>query len=577
MAVFGNAGGGKSTLSQHLAEMTGLPWVPLDSMKYKPGGDEVPRAEFKAARDALLQQEQWVIDGFGSLNTVWQRLDAADTLVYLDICLFFPVMQSKRLAAQTQPIQVQKTEVDQLIEQCSQLFEQADYQQVLETCTKAVEAAREIGDRQDEVYALLNLGSAYGALGRYPKALDYFEPSWQLAQEIGDRQGEAYALLNLGSAHKSLGQYAKAIDYLERSLQLSQELGNRRGEAYSLINLGSANWSLRRYRKAIDYSEQSLLLTQAIGDRRGEVCSLINLGSAYGSLEAYPKAIDSFRQSLRIAQDTDDRRGEAIALNNLGYVLYRANRLAAAETYLRQAIDVFESLRPALSDADKLSLFETLTNPYYNLQEVLVAQGKAIEALEIAERGRARAFVELLAKRLASAGGRSLAEAQVATPIMLTEIQQVARDQDATLVEYSVAASDRLYIWVVSPAGKIAFRQVDLSQFKVSLDDLVSATSATIVKHPPQTATIFSLTMDRSHPAKDSNPNTGLQRLHQILIAPIQDLLPTNPDDHIIFVPHSTLSRLEVFSSKFGYEAWRSMYVVADREGYGDGYGTFAG
>ena len=68
VAVFGNAGGGKSTLSQRLADMTGLPWVPLDSLQYRPGGSEVPHDEFKAAHDALLQQDQWIVDGFGSIE-----------------------------------------------------------------------------------------------------------------------------------------------------------------------------------------------------------------------------------------------------------------------------------------------------------------------------------------------------------------------------------------------------------------------------------------------------------------------------------------------------------------------------
>ena len=85
VAVFGNTGGGKSTLSQHLAEMTGLPWVPLDLLQYQPGGGEVPHSKFKAAHDALLQQDQWIVDGFGSLDTVWERLAVADTLVYLDM------------------------------------------------------------------------------------------------------------------------------------------------------------------------------------------------------------------------------------------------------------------------------------------------------------------------------------------------------------------------------------------------------------------------------------------------------------------------------------------------------------
>lgn len=82
VAVFGNAGGGKSTLSKRLAEMTGLPMVALDLVKYKPGGGEVPYEEYKAAHDQLLQQDQWIIDGYGSLDTVWERLEVADTLIY---------------------------------------------------------------------------------------------------------------------------------------------------------------------------------------------------------------------------------------------------------------------------------------------------------------------------------------------------------------------------------------------------------------------------------------------------------------------------------------------------------------
>lgn len=89
VAVFGNAGGGKSTLSQRLADLTGLPWVPLDSIKYQPGGGEVSHDEFKAAHDALLKQNQWIVDGFGSLDTLWNRLAVADTLIYLDM----PVLQ----------------------------------------------------------------------------------------------------------------------------------------------------------------------------------------------------------------------------------------------------------------------------------------------------------------------------------------------------------------------------------------------------------------------------------------------------------------------------------------------------
>ncbi len=85
VAVFGNAGAGKSTLSRRLAARSGLPWVPLDSILYRPGGGAVSPEEFKVAHGELLAQDQWIIDGFGTMGTLWERLAAADTLVYLDL------------------------------------------------------------------------------------------------------------------------------------------------------------------------------------------------------------------------------------------------------------------------------------------------------------------------------------------------------------------------------------------------------------------------------------------------------------------------------------------------------------
>jgi adenylate kinase family enzyme len=85
IAVFGNAGGGKSTLSKRLAEITGLPIVALDCLQFKPGGDQVADEDYQAAHDRLLQQDQWIIDGYGSWDTLWERLEVADTLVYVDM------------------------------------------------------------------------------------------------------------------------------------------------------------------------------------------------------------------------------------------------------------------------------------------------------------------------------------------------------------------------------------------------------------------------------------------------------------------------------------------------------------
>ena len=87
VAIFGNAGGGKSTLARKLAAITGLPLVALDKLQFRDGGAPVPHEEYLRAHATALAGEAWIIDGFGCMKTVWERLDAADTLVHVDLPL----------------------------------------------------------------------------------------------------------------------------------------------------------------------------------------------------------------------------------------------------------------------------------------------------------------------------------------------------------------------------------------------------------------------------------------------------------------------------------------------------------
>ncbi len=84
VAVIGNAGGGKSTLSRALAEALGLPYHPVDQLQWRPGWVPTPDVEFDAAHDALLETESWIIDGFGPWAAIERRFDAADTIIFVD-------------------------------------------------------------------------------------------------------------------------------------------------------------------------------------------------------------------------------------------------------------------------------------------------------------------------------------------------------------------------------------------------------------------------------------------------------------------------------------------------------------
>ena len=85
IAVFGKPGGGKSTLSKALASATGIQLHQLDSIVYKKNGEMVDRSSFDEAHENILLSESWIIDGFGPISSFKQRLEEADTLVYVDL------------------------------------------------------------------------------------------------------------------------------------------------------------------------------------------------------------------------------------------------------------------------------------------------------------------------------------------------------------------------------------------------------------------------------------------------------------------------------------------------------------
>ena len=453
----------------------------------------------------------------------------------------------------------------------------AFYQQLLEI-------ALEIGYRQGEAASLGNLGVVFYSLGQYQKAIDFQQQSLVIKREISDRQGEANSLGSLGNACKSLGQYQKAIDFHQQSLVISREIGYRQGEAASLGSLGYAYQSLGQYQRAIEFHQQYLKISREIGSRQGEGHSLGSLGIAYVSLGEFHRASEFLKQYLEISREIGDRVGESISLNNLGNTFLRTHQLSEAETALRASIAIHETLRSELVSNDhKVSIFENQISTYRLLQQVLVAQTRFDEALEISEMSRTRAFVELLQQTLLttppqsppyqgqeeelsqflplkpplSKGGlgglsRFEEEANLSKPLLskgglgglsIPKIQQIARDRNSTIVEYSMIGSKTIYIWVIQPNGNITHRAANLeppNQQNQTLKQIILKARVSIGTVETDDEG------NKIQPESQYQPDkTGgfplLQVLHQILIEPIIDVLPVDANSPIIFVPHYDL------------------------------------
>lgn len=441
----------------------------------------------------------------------------------------------------------------------SSYFVVGSYGQSIQQYQESLAVAQRLQDATGQAQALSGLGAAYSALGNYDQAIHYYDQSLKISNALDAPELQGMTLRNLGVAYLAQGNSAQALKYAQQSLEITQRAQDQRGIGQSLGSLGLAYYFQGDYTQAIAHLKQQLAIAQQTQDSLAAARALGNLGLAYAGRKDFSQAVKYQQQALAIAQQLQDRPTEGHALNNLGEAFLRSGQLADAERTLRAGIELWESLRAELGahDSNKVSLFDTQAATYALLQETLVAQKNPQAALEIAERGRARAFVELLARQTSDASQSLPAQPK---PPTIDEIQQLARQQDATLVAYSIlqdafdlndsrqVKDSLLYIWVVSPQGKVDFRQVDLKPLwqteGTSLDELVASSRTSIgiagrgLAFNQNTEAIASaLERLQQQQAKASR----LKRLHQLLIEPIADLLPTNPNDRVVLIPQGSL------------------------------------
>lgn len=372
------------------------------------------------------------------------------------------------------------------------------YIETVDVYEQALETVRTLPEeyRYQEAQVLELLGNAYSALGDYQQAIDILEESLSIAQETNEIATEVSVLGNIGAVYAKLDQVSLALENDQRSLQLARTIDDSESIAYALSRLGSIYRAQDDFLQALDNYRQSLAIAQSMMLLSLENSVLNNLGLLYEDIGNYEQAIAYYEESLTKAQAIQDPQAAAIALNNLGHALFNSGRLSEAESHLQAAIQALESLRFGLTDNYNITLFDTQIFTYSLLQQILVAQGKNKAALEIAERGRAQAFIDLLAQRANPQRIENISELR-RNPLNIEEIKAIAREQNATLVEYALVPDDdfkfqgrqrgqasEIFIWVVKSDGEVVLIHEDLADLLpagTSLEALVESTRKSIV------------------------------------------------------------------------------------------------
>ncbi|NEQ42225.1 MAG: CHAT domain-containing protein [Leptolyngbya sp. SIOISBB] len=134
--------------------------------------------------------------------------------------------------------------------------------------------------------------------------------------------------------------------------------------------------------------------------------------------------------------------------------------------------------------------------------------------------------------------------------VAIEDIKHFAEEEKTTFVYYSVVSEVEIIVWVIQPDGTINVEIIDLNPVAQSLESIASdtlrvAASYIIDRGEEEVLLAEALrtnTQNVEPPTVDEAKQTRqLQQLYQLLIAPIEDYLPTDDASRVVFVPQKEL------------------------------------
>ena len=249
---------------------------------------------------------------------------------------------------------------------------------------------------------LFERGVAASSLNDSTTAWQSFEEALHLAESNGDLGLTSQILRHRGlwiwrfrrDLPAALHEYDLALDDARRASAW-------RNVVLTLINYGNVlrNQDVNRLPEALQRYQEGL----AIAEREHlsfQIAFLLkNMGDVYRQQGNAAAAERVLGKAMTMADAGNIRDVRWMARNQMGMLL-RVSDPKRAEQFLRDAVAILESEQHDVLLADfrtgALADSVRFTNPYDQLIDLLITEGRAVDAFVVAEQERARVFLEML-------------------------------------------------------------------------------------------------------------------------------------------------------------------------------------
>jgi DNA-binding winged helix-turn-helix (wHTH) protein/tetratricopeptide (TPR) repeat protein len=220
-----------------------------------------------------------------------------------------------------------------------------EYDAAAATLARAMDAAKETGNRRQRGLVLLQQGAIARAQGDNVKAREQFETAVAYAEEVGDQHFLAESLNNLGIVMAVTGDFGPAARTLTQAYDIHVARHDLAGQATALGNLGATALSQGDVDTAETHLVESVSIGERLGWRRSIALDLINLGSIAASRQQFETATEYLTEALDIAVSAQLNEIHPIILVNMGEVARDRNDPSEACRLWGDALPLLEAMQ----------------------------------------------------------------------------------------------------------------------------------------------------------------------------------------------------------------------------------------
>ncbi len=240
-------------------------------------------------------------------------------------------------------------------------WRRGDLGSAIQFCRESVQVYQRISDLVGQSQAYINLGLAYTDYGNWRQARDDFRKSLAMKQKMGDIFYQGAISNNLANIYLNQGEFSEATRLFEQSHAVWMQLGASAPEGITASNLAQ----VYIYRQDWPKANRHLTYSQQVFAKIGSKDFLSELERRWG--EYYLKtgdpeqALAHTQRSIDLAIKQEARLEEGMSRRMLGLVYMAQDKQEAAETELRQSLQILTELNSEYEAArSKLALARLL-------------------------------------------------------------------------------------------------------------------------------------------------------------------------------------------------------------------------